>query len=196
MKLLSICLCFILSLLSLDIQSQWDKNYEEVIKSRYEGGLKEFEALMYSHLRYPRISLQNCEMGEGLVEMLIGKSGEIKELKLVNNLTSELEDEILSSLEITKGKWKKGEKEIELKMSIGFRIGNDQVMGGDLKVTAIRLVNSANGCRSNQEIEKKLKRAIKKGNKKKAEKMVEELLRRSPLNSDYHEMNNKLKRDN
>lgn len=188
MKLLPLFVLFTISILTTDQHNSPDTNYQEVIEARFEGGVEGFESYVYSRMRYPRSSRQNCEMGEGYITMRIGEGGEIVEINQMNNLTPALDQEIMQTMKLTAGKWKKGEKESLLKMSVGFQIGLDQEIEGDLKVTALSPNNDQKGCGTNQELEAKYKRAYDKGKQRKAKKLIEELLRRDPFNSQYKKM--------
>ena len=167
-----------------------NSNYENVLNERYNGGVKQFQADIYNTIRYPRISRQNCEMGQAFVKVEISKIGSIDSIELLNSLTTELDLAIINALNSTSSNWKNAEHKSIFVISFGFRMGQNYHVDGDIMLTAVQVKGPSRECPTSKIIETKMHKAISKKKYKKAKKLCEELLRRKPTNKNYKETYN------
>ena len=102
-------------------------SYEEVeVKPEYPGGMGELSKLMKSNLLYPLISFENGVQGEVLVQFVIDKEGNVKEVTVFKGVDPYLDAEALRVIKMMP-KWKPGKhegKEVNVKCTIpvGFRL--------------------------------------------------------------------------
>ena len=102
-------------------------SYEEVeVKPEYPGGMGELGKLLNSNLKYPLISFENGVQGEVLVQFVIDKEGNVKEVTVFKGVDPYLDAEALRVIKMMP-KWKPGKhegKEVNVKCTIpvGFRL--------------------------------------------------------------------------
>ena len=102
-------------------------SYEEVeVKPEYPGGMGELSKLMKSNLLYPLISFENGVQGEVLVQFVIDKEGNVKEVTVSKSVDPYLDAEAIRVINMMP-KWKPGKhegKEVNVKCTIpvGFRL--------------------------------------------------------------------------
>ena len=102
-------------------------SYEEVeVKPEYPDGMGELGKLLNSNLKYPLISFENGVQGEVLVQFVIDKEGNVKEVTVFKGVDPYLDAEALRVIKMMP-KWKPGKhegKEVNVKCTIpvGFRL--------------------------------------------------------------------------
>lgn len=108
--------------------------------------------LIYSYLRenveYPEVALKYNIQGTEIVQFTVTAGGEVTNIKVVNSLCPEIDEEILSVLKTTDGMWQPGlkngkpvdmEREIAMVFQIdGFKNGSNENL---FKEQAIALFN-------------------------------------------------------
>ncbi len=82
------------------------------ISKRYNGGEKALQKFILSNQRYPAQALNNCVVGTSLSSLKINSAGEIVDIKIINSLGSDIDNEVMMVLRATKGRWLKDEKNI------------------------------------------------------------------------------------
>ena len=95
-------------------------------KPEYPGGMGELSKLLSSNLKYPLISQENGVQGEVLVQFVIDKEGNVKEVTVFKGVDPHLDAEALRVIKMMP-KWKPGKhegKEVNVKCTIpvGFRL--------------------------------------------------------------------------
>lgn len=98
-----ICI-FLLILLSLDVWGQ-KTPYQPNYNKRFKGGLHQFSVLINSNTRYPREAETAGKQGKAVVGFTLSKSGELKDVKLVNDPAFGMGEEALRVFAVTNGHW-------------------------------------------------------------------------------------------
>ena len=159
---------------------------DEVIDERWPGGQEALVAFIYSLIRYPRASRENCEMGEIFVKVVVDENGEVNSINFVKPSWKPLQKEVTRILELTNGRWIPKNERSEFLMSFGFELGHNEEIQGDMKVTAIPVFGNSE-CPLKEDLEKKLSKYLEKKKFKRARKYCNELLFRYPRESKYRE---------
>lgn len=169
------------------IPTDVSSNYASFIEAHYPGGVASFDAQIRQQLVYPSMSKQRCEVGEAIVEVEFGKGSKIKNISFHNAIARPLNLTVIQAIKSTQGSWKAGAEGESLIMSIGFQLGYDDPIGGDIKLKSKQVFGPGKACECTEEIEDRLQTFIGKSQYKKALKECLELLRRYPRSKTYGE---------
>jgi hypothetical protein len=104
--ILSFFLVTMLTTVSIVIKAN-DTTY---INKRYMGGAKALRLNIQLKLKYPSKSVDECTVGTSLSSVKIKNTGEILEIKILNSLSSDIDDVVINALGQTKGNWLKDDK--------------------------------------------------------------------------------------
>ncbi len=198
-KSLSVVLLLILSGLTVTGQEQEETasasrkaNLKKLLDYRYKGGFYSFEKKFNNTVTYPEIARMNCIMGIVVVAMKVDCDGNPNEIKMKTSLGYGTNEEITKLFRETKGEWNKCEddKYTRFEIPIQFIIRGTETNTEDA-LFVCEGDPPGHNCNSDEYYLKKAKKALEKGNGKKALKNINFLLQRDPYNTTYSEMRTK-----
>ncbi len=163
-------------------------NYSTFVETYYQGGIPSFEEEIRQYLVYPSMSKQRCEVGEVIVEVEFGQGGRIKNISFHNAIARPLNLMVVEAIKQTAGRWKSSVEGQQLIMSVGFQLGYEDPIGGDIRVKSKQLFAPGKICECTQDIEERIQRFVDNSQYKKALKDCLELLRRYPRNEAYQQL--------
>lgn len=175
-------------LVSASIPTDISSNYSTFVEIYYPGGVSSFEEEIRPYLRYPSMSKQRCEVGEAIIEVEFGQKGRIKNISFHNAIARPLNLMIVEAIKQTAGRWKTKVEGHQLIMSVGFQLGYEDPIGGDIQVKSKQLFAPGKACDCTSDIEKRVQRFMDNSQYKKALKGTLELLRRYPRNKEYQQL--------
>ena len=164
-----------------------------VLDNRFKGGSDEFIALFEKNVSYPKEAFENCRVGLSKIKFTISKEGNFENLELSNPLGFGIDKTITDFFEKIKGEWKAWARSSEMEMTVGFSLVTQKdsyYPDADLLVlekSAYRWATDNEFCDSDEKINKKVKKYLKKKKFQKALPLVEELTRRHPDNKEYQD---------
>lgn len=163
-------------------------NYRTFVETYYPEGVAAFENQMQQHLQYPSRSVQNCEVGEAIVEIEFGGTQKIKKVSFLNPLSKSLNLSIVKALESTNGQWHPAVSNKILTMSFAFKIDNGMEITGDILTSGVQLFGPGVPCRSDEAIMGLMHEKLTKQQYRKALDYCIELIRRSPRKLEYQKL--------
>lgn len=184
---------FLLLLMCLPPAPEWHSstnpdNYETFVNTYFIGGREAFEVHVQEHLQYPIKSIQNCEVGEGIVEIEFGSAPKIKAVSFLNPLSKSLNLSIIETLKSTNEQWHPEVSGRILTMSFAFKIDEEMEVSGDILTSGVQLFAPGVPCRSDATILDLIHAKLAREQYRKALDHCLELVRRSPRNSEYQKL--------
>ncbi len=190
MKKLILSFCFIAIIYpQLSAQSYASKANQahayEVLDRRYADSSAGFLEQIYAHVRYPLHMLDKCQMG--VVTLGIDIEEASLQIKVLNASYPALKTEVERIMNSIHPSWLPGEGRDRFILTFGFEIGYRSEIESAVKIIAFP-ASGENPCPSRAELEEKLDRQIKKNSKRKAKKILQELLKRHPEDKEYQSL--------
>ena len=159
---------------------------------RFKGGSGEFERVFLKHVAYTEPARKNCVVGTVVVTFTVSCDNEISELKLRNPMHYGLNEEIQKFIEATEGMWNtcQDEKYTRFEVPMLFTLkGTETSARGFLTLVG---ENPGFLCRSDSYFMERFEKYSRKGKRKKALDMLDQLMRRDPYNNSFYELKNEL----
>lgn len=165
------------------------KNLKQLFDYRYKGGFYSFEKKFNNTVEYPDFARMNCIMGIVVLEMVVDCEGIPKQISMKTSLGYGTNEELTKLFNSTQGEWNKcsDDKYTRFEIPIQFRIeGTETNMEDALFVVEGEMPGHT--CNDDNYYLKKVEKALKKENGKKAIKYLNILLQRDPYNIKYADM--------
>lgn len=162
------------------------KDLSQFLDANYEGGSEEFLKTMYTSIKYPLQARNNCITGKSIAKVFVSESGKIDSIHHINVLGFGIEKAIVNSLLLTDNKFTNTEK-MDFKIDVVFQLGSKEEYDGDLIVVGYFSINgrTVKPCKSDIELLEEFTRMVKKEKYRKAQKIIQELLKRKPHSDHY-----------
>ncbi len=163
--------------------------------SRYAGGAQAFYQFLGKTLRYPPRAKGTARVGTSIVELTLSSEGKFTNLEVINPLGKGIDEDIMQTFQKTEDQWLAlpGVSPIRMYFFITYMINKRSFyrMAPDSTLFQEEVSVNAYGSihlpqRSNARLIKNLDKFQEKKNFKKALKVVNELIRRDPLNSQWY----------
>lgn len=170
-------------------------NLKQLLDYRYRGGYYSFERLFLKTVTYPDFAKKNCVVGILIARFEVDCEGEIKNLVISNPLKWGIDEMVQKFFQETIGNWNKcdDDKYTRFEVPIQFTINDTKTNSTDaMLIYQVDLVGY--NCKSDSYFQEKFEEAMKKNNKKKALKNINELIIRNPYNSDLYDTRKELKK--
>lgn len=159
---------------------------------RFKGGSGEFERVFLKHVNYTDAARKNCVVGTVVVTFTVSCDNEISELKLRNPMHYGLNEELQKFLEATLDRWNtcQDEKYTRFEIPVLFTLkGTETGARGFLTLVGD---NPGFICRSDSYFMERFEKYKRKGKKKKAIEMLDQLIRRDPYNNTFYDLKREL----
>ena len=178
--------------------SQWNTDttqLHEILKNNFEGGKDNFYKTIYKEIKYPNVANRNCKEGIALIKLSINNSSQ--EVKTLNKIGSEFDQEIFKVFKKIENFWKSNTKKIDLNISIRFSI-NPEKENNDKEFTTIQITNHQMGAnlicdatcdyRTSEYLIEMAKYSMDYEDYESAILYLKELIRRYPFNKEYQKL--------
>ena len=163
--------------------------------SRYAGGSQAFYQCLGKSLKYPPRAKGAARIGTSIVELTVPSEGKFASLKVINPLGKGIDENILRTFQKTEDQWlaRPGVSPIRMYFYITYiinkrpfyRVAPDSTLfQQEVSVNAYGSIHLP--MRSNARLVKNLHKFQERKKFKRALKVVNELIRRDPLNSQWY----------
>ena len=164
-------------------------NLISILDYRYKGGFYTLEKDFNNFVSFPEVAKINCRVGICVASLVVDCEGVIQEVILKNPLKLGIDEEITNFFNSTTGKWNTcdDDRYTKFDIPIQFTLTGTETNSEDALLRFVGEGIPGSPCNSDEYYLKKLDKALKKENGKKAMQYVNILMRRDPYNLDYHE---------
>lgn len=162
-------------------------NLKQLLDYRYKGGYYSFERLFWKTVEYPEVAKKNCVVGILVVRFEVDCEGTLKNLRVSNPLRWGVEKEIQKFFDATIDNWNKCEddKYTKFEIPIQFTINETETNSTDAMIV-MQTELKGYTCKSDEYFWEKLRKALDKNQNKKSLKLLQELIKRDPYNSELY----------
>ena len=170
------------------------RHVSEFPASRYAGGSQAFYQFLGETLRYPPRAMGAARVGTSMVEVTVSSEGKFTNLEVINPLGKGVDEDILQTFQQTEDQWlaQPGVSPIRMYFVITYMINNHSFyrIAPSSKLfqeeVSVNAYNRRVLQRPHARLIKNLHKFQEKKKFKRALKVVNELIRRDPLNSQWY----------
>ena len=174
-----------------EITNDEETSFYYVLDNRFQGGSDTFIKLFKENVSYPKEAFDNCRVGLSKIKITISKDGKLENYEFTNKLEMGIEEKLSHFFDTTKDNWKAWARASEMELTVGFSLitkKDSYYPDADLLVlekSAFKFATDNEYCDSDAQVEKRVKKYIKRKKYDKALSFAEELIRRHPDNQDF-----------
>ncbi len=166
-----------------------NKQTKDLLDYRFRGGFYAFERQFLQTVKYTDQARVNCVIGIVVVSFQVDCDGTLRNLKIKNPLHNGLDEQVEKFMTSTKGHWNicHDNKYTRFSIPIQFTMEGTKTDSID-PLISLTGKNPGYVCNDDDYYLQKAKEALAKKKGKKAQDLLEILIKRNPFNDEYYDM--------